>query len=60
MRWIDSMMVWSRMALKPGFRFWANLSLSVQASDAFDLSMVGYLLEMFCEGAPIGANMMMR
>jgi hypothetical protein len=60
MRWIDSMMVWSHTVLKFGFRFWTNLSLGVRASDAFDLSMVGYLLELFYEGAPIGATMMMR
>jgi hypothetical protein len=46
--------------LKSGFRFWANLSLGVQASDASDQMMVGYLLEQFCEGAPVGATMMIR
>jgi hypothetical protein len=46
--------------LKSGFRFWANLSLCVRASDTFDHPMVGYLLELFCEGALAGATMMMR
>jgi hypothetical protein len=57
---IDSMMVWSRTALKSGFKFWANLSLRVQASDASDLPMVEYLLELLCEGAPVGATIMIR
>jgi hypothetical protein len=57
---IDSMMDWSCTMLKFGFRLWANLSLGVQASDTFDLLMVGYLLELFYEGAPAGATMMMR
>jgi hypothetical protein len=60
MHWIDSMMVWSRTTLKSEFRFWANLSLGIRASDTFDLPIVGYLLELFCEGAPTGATMMMR
>jgi hypothetical protein len=54
------MMVWSRTALKSGFKFWANLSLRVQASDASDLLMVEYLLELLCEGAPVGATIMIR
>jgi hypothetical protein len=60
MCWIDSMIVWSHTALKSKFRFRANLSLGVWTSDASDLLMVGYLLELFCEGAPVGATMMMR
>jgi hypothetical protein len=46
--------------LKSEFRFWIILSLGIQASDASDLPMVGYLLELFCEGAPAEATMMMR
>jgi hypothetical protein len=46
MRWIDSMMVWSHTVLNSGFRFWTNLSLGVQASDASDPLIVGYLLEL--------------
>jgi hypothetical protein len=48
------------MALKSEFRFWANLSLGVQASNASDLLMVGYLLELFYEGNLARATMMMR
>jgi hypothetical protein len=46
--------------LKSLFKFRTNLSLGVRASDASDLPMVGYLLELLCEGAPVGATMMMR
>jgi hypothetical protein len=60
MHWIDSMMVWSRTTLKSGFRLQVNLLLGVRASDASDLPMIGYLLELFCKGAPVGATMMMR
>jgi hypothetical protein len=48
------------MALMSGFRFRIFLSLGVRASDASDLLMVGYLLELFYEGPPAGATMMMR
>jgi hypothetical protein len=60
MHWTDSMMVWSHIALKSEFRFWANLSLGVRAADASNLPMVRYLLELFYEGAPVGVTMMMR
>jgi hypothetical protein len=43
-----------------GFRFRIILSMGIQALDASDVSMVGYLLELFYEGAPTGATMMMR
>jgi hypothetical protein len=46
--------------LKSGFKFWIISSLGVQASDASHLPMVGYLLELLCEGALIGATMMIR
>jgi hypothetical protein len=48
------------MALKSEFRFWIILSLGVRALDASDLPMVGYLLELLCEVAPVGATMIMR
>jgi hypothetical protein len=38
--------------LKFKFRFWVIPSLDVRASDASDHLMVGYLLELLCEGAP--------
>jgi hypothetical protein len=53
-------MIWSHTALKSGFRFRTIQSLDVRASDASDLLMVGYLLELFYDGAPIGATRMMR
>jgi hypothetical protein len=34
--------------------------LDIQASDASDLLMVGYLLELLCDGAPAEATMMIR
>jgi hypothetical protein len=46
--------------LKSRFRFRANVSLGVRASNASDLPMIGYLLELFCKGALAGATMMMR
>jgi hypothetical protein len=45
MHWIDSMMVWSRTALKSEFKFQIILSSGLRASDASDLPMVGYWLE---------------
>jgi hypothetical protein len=58
MHWIDSMIIWSHTTLKSGFRSRTNLLSGVQASDAFDLPMVGYLLELFPVGA--GATMLIR
>jgi hypothetical protein len=60
MRWIDSRIVWSYTVLKSGFRFWTSLALGVWASDAFDLPMVGYLLELLCDGSSLGATMQIR
>jgi hypothetical protein len=48
------------MALKSVFRFWIIPSLDVRASDASDLLMMGYQLELLCEGSPAGATMMIR
>jgi hypothetical protein len=53
-------MVRSRTVLMYEFKFRANLLLGVRASYASDLLMVGYLLKLFWEGAPVGATMMMR
>jgi hypothetical protein len=36
------------------------LSLDIRASDASDLLMVGYQLELLCEGPPAGAIMTIR
>jgi hypothetical protein len=44
------------MALKSGFRFQIIASLGVQASDVFDLLMVGYQLELFFSRVPIGTS----
>jgi hypothetical protein len=46
--------------LKSGFRFWIIPSLDVWTSDTSDLPMVGYLLELLCEGALADATMMIR
>jgi hypothetical protein len=46
--------------LKSKFRFYIISSLGVWALDASDLLMVGYMLELFYEGAPAEATMMMR
>jgi hypothetical protein len=46
--------------LKSGFRFQIILSLAIWASDTSDLLMVGYLVELLCDGAPTGATMMIR
>jgi hypothetical protein len=54
------MIVWSQMALKSKFRFWIILSLGVRASNASELPMIGYLLELFYEESPAGATIMMR
>jgi hypothetical protein len=48
------------MALKCGFRFWIISSLGVCASDAYNLPMVEYQMELLCEGPPVRATMMMR
>jgi hypothetical protein len=40
---------WTRMTLKSGFKFRTKPLLDVWASDASDLLMVGYLLELLCD-----------
>jgi hypothetical protein len=57
---MDSIIVLSHMALKSRFRFWIITSLGVWASDTSDLPMVGYRLELLCEGPPTGATLMIR
>jgi hypothetical protein len=54
MRRIDSKIVWSCTTLKSGFRFWTSPTLGVRALDAYDLPIVGYLLELFCDGSSLG------
>jgi hypothetical protein len=60
MRWIDSMVVWSQTTLNSGLRFWTTLFLGVRASDASNPLMVGYLLELFRDGALVGPTMLMQ
>jgi hypothetical protein len=60
MGWIDSMIVWSCMALKSGFRFQIIPLLGIRASDASDLSMVGYQLELLCDGSPAGETIKIK
>jgi hypothetical protein len=43
--------------MKYGFRFWISPTLGVRASDASDLLMVGYLLELLCDVSSLGATM---
>jgi hypothetical protein len=60
MRWIDSVMVWSRTVLKSRLRFQTTLLMGVRALDASDPLMVGYLLELFQECALAGPTMLMQ
>jgi hypothetical protein len=55
MRWMVFMISWTRAALKSEFRFWTKPTLGVRASDAFDLPMVGYLLELLRDRFLFGA-----
>jgi hypothetical protein len=54
------MIVWILTALKSEFMFQTTLLLGVRALDVLNPLMVGYLLELFCKGAPAGATMLMR
>jgi hypothetical protein len=56
---IDSKIVWSCMVLKFGFRFRTMLLLGVLVSDILNLSMLGYLLELFWELPLAGPTMLM-
>jgi hypothetical protein len=46
--------------MKSRFIFWIIPSLDVRALDASDLPMMGYQLELLCEGPPARATMMIR
>jgi hypothetical protein len=54
------MVAWTQTALKSEFRFRMKPPLGVRASDASDLSMVGYLLEVLFDQSPFGATMQIR
>jgi hypothetical protein len=60
MCWIDFIIVWSRMVLMSEFRFRILLTLGVHASDASDLIIVEYLLELLCDGSLVEATVMIR
>jgi hypothetical protein len=60
MRGMVSIIAWTRMTLKFGFRFRTKLVLRVQASNASDLPMVGYLLEMLFDRSSFGATIRTR
>jgi hypothetical protein len=55
-----SIIAWTRTTLKSGYKFQTKPPLGVRASDASDLSMVGYLLELLCDQSPFGATIRMR
>jgi hypothetical protein len=55
-----SIIACTRTALKFGFRFRANPVLGVWASDAFDLPIVGYQLELLWDRSLFGATIRMR
>jgi hypothetical protein len=55
-----SIIAWTRTTLKSGYKFQTKPPLGVRASDASDLSMVGYLLELLCDRSPFGATIRMR
>jgi hypothetical protein len=55
-----SIIAWTRIVLKSGFRFQTKPPLDVQASDAFDLPIVGYLMKLLCDRSPFGAIMQIR
>jgi hypothetical protein len=57
MHWMVSIIVYTRTTLKSGFKFRIKPPFGVQASDASDLSMMGYLLEMLCDRSQFGATM---
>jgi hypothetical protein len=56
----NAMIVRSHMTLKYRFRFWIIPWLGVRALDTSDLLMVGYLLELLCDGSLIGATIKIR
>jgi hypothetical protein len=56
MHWMVSIIAWIQIALKSGFKFRTKLPLGVRASDASDLLMVGYLLEVLFDRSPFGGH----
>jgi hypothetical protein len=60
MRWMISIIVWTRTILKSGFKFRTKLPLGVQASDASDFPMVEYLLEVLFDRSPFETTMQIR
>jgi hypothetical protein len=59
-RWMVSMIDCTRTTLKYGFKFRISHVLGVQASDASDLPMVGYPLELWRGWSSFGATIQMR
>jgi hypothetical protein len=55
-----SIITWTQTTLKSGFKFRTKPSLGVQVSDASDLPMVGYLLEVLFDRSPLEATMQIR
>jgi hypothetical protein len=55
-----SIITWTWIALKSEFKFQTKSPLTVWASDASDLPMVGYLLEVLFDRSPFGATMQIR
>jgi hypothetical protein len=56
MWWMVSIIAWTQTTLKYGSKFQTKPPLGIRASDASDLLMVGYLLELLCDQSPFGAN----
>jgi hypothetical protein len=55
-----SMIAYTQTVLKSGFRFRTTPVLGVWASDASDLSIVGYPLELLRDRSPFGTTIRMR
>jgi hypothetical protein len=55
-----SRIAWTRTTLKSRFKFWTKPPLGVQVSEASDLPMVGYLLEMLFDQSAFGATIQIR
>jgi hypothetical protein len=49
MHWMVFIIAWTWMTLKFGFKFRTKPLLDIRASEAFDLLIVGYLLELLCD-----------
>jgi hypothetical protein len=59
-RWMVSMIAYTRTSLKSGFKFRTSPVLRVRASEASDLPMVGYPLELWRGFSSFGATIQMR